>query len=252
MATLDDNAPLTDLQPLGLRPGIEERVVRAGSRARAARRAAASYACERLMPGEAAASFPAPVAASTGPGLSFMLCLSAPDLTLRDYVLYAPELAVTVHHASLKVVGCQVWRTPVNPLQEKFLTPWQPARARQLPGRHRDALENELFLLCDQIAPLFWKKSTLSEAERVLVARFDRLFRFLVPEALLPGYVRLSPAFFAWLAADSGAGDGDGAGSTPAPRPGLLPPPRLLPDPWLSLVPDRAWDPETDPFNSYG
>lgn len=177
-------------------PSVDAQIARAGSRAEAARWAAISSATERSIAVESMASLPVPTGSET---YAFMLCLYGADVSAQDYVLYEPELAVWVNAETLEVQDSTRWREPVNREHDSPITYAQPPAAHALPSTVRDELQYELLLLYDDVTPLLGREK-LSDEERQTVARFDYLFRFLVPSALFPYYERLSPEFFGWLA----------------------------------------------------
>src|SRR5262249_18706836 len=147
-----------------------------------------------------------------------------------DYALHQPEFAVVVNADSLEPSAFERWREPISSGEQPLAHRLSPA-ARALPTAHLDALQEELLLLTDRIAPLAWNDALPGGQDVAAVQRYDLLFRWLVPSGLVPYYQRLDGRFLGWLATALAA-VGQLPLDTPTPDPSIRVPPRLIPDPW--------------------
>jgi hypothetical protein len=247
------NVEVTMDEPREMEPHPEqdttaERIARAGSRANAARRAARRFASEELVPLEAWVSYPVPIHRPFGPALTVFLAQAEADVEARDYLVYEPEVRVTLDAEEVRPLGYEIWRETVEPDIESPVSLLLPARARELASWRRDALEQELLLLLDTVAPLYWFDYVPSPSEHAAVQRYDLLWRFLVPSELFPYYLALNRTFFDWLQVISNSPGLVQIEIAPEPAKGIVPPPRLVPEPWEAPAEMDAWDAADDPF----
>jgi hypothetical protein len=228
--------------------GVQELITRAGSRANAARRAAGRFATEELLPLETWVSYPVPVSRPFGPALTVFVAQADADEQVRDYLVHEPEMQVTVDADELGPLGYEIWREPVEVDIESPVSTLSTARARELLPAHRDALEQELLLLFDTVASVYWFRNIPSQSDQAAVERYDSLWRFLVPKELFPYYRALNKDFFDWFSATANSPGLVQNEIPPAPAEGIVPPPRLFPEPWDAPVVIDMWDSASDPF----
>ena len=223
-------------------------IERAGSLANAARRVAINFGVEELVPAESAASYPVPVNVPYGAAYKVFLFQCAPDVEQRDIVLFEPEFEVTIDAEELAVLGYQQWREPVEYDIESHLATLHSAQARELTAFHLDALEIELLDLYDQVAPAYWDDVNLEGEQLEVAARFDLLFRFLVPPTLSEYYRLLNPSFFDWLASATYVPPFTAVDKAPEASSTIIRPPRTFPQPWEPPLPPHEWGTGGDPF----
>lgn len=187
-------------------------------------KAAYSYIVWEVMPAETEVSLPVLSWRDSRLVAAFFgtIVIPLPDGT--NSKMYRPMVTIYVDWEEERVLGHELSPTIVPVDRDKPVATYNPP---EFAGPPTPELEKkvgdarwELFQLIDEIAPLY-DRADLSQAERELVTRCNRAYRWLIHPDVWPFYEELNPDFFRWLAAgveSGGACPQCGAANPPGSR----------------------------------
>jgi hypothetical protein len=168
---------------------------RVGSRSELARQLAFAVAHTSTLPETAWASYP--VLADTD--LRLVRCFVCRTTHHGDDLwLYEPELTVSLEWETLTPAGMESLLSPDDATENTPICSAYPLAALSLGIDQILAYEHERAALMDVAFQAIIDREGASISHDVLV-RLETLMRFLVPNALVPYYERVSGGFLRWL-----------------------------------------------------